>query len=347
MNFLIVAAKTGGHVFPAAAVSKDLITMGHNVVVVGIGSHVEKKAFSKLNSSYFIIPMDGFRGKNIHLKVKVLFQVILNIFRILKIIKEEKIDAMIGFGGFITVPAGIATRIKKKPLFIHEQNAVLGSANKILHKISKISFMGMPIRGLENAILSGNPIRTSFIADNKSQQIPDSPVNIYITGGSQGAEYINENIPIVLKNFHNINVIHQCGKNNSDKVKKLYQDCNFSFEVNDFYSNPEENISWSDFVITRGGALSLAEITSMKRGMLIIPLPNAIDNHQYENSKIILNSKIGIIHQQKEPLETLQQKIENIIESKIYQNWKNNVNNDHINATKIIANSVHDFLNKK
>ena len=346
MKFLIVAAKTGGHVFPALAISEELIKSNHEVTILGTGSDIENKAFKDLNSRTFKLLIQGFRGNNALIKLKVLFQVFINIFKVIKILRNEKIDAMIGFGGFITVPAGLACWIIKKPIFIHEQNSVLGSANKILSKISKINFLGMPIKNINNSIISGNPIRESFFNYDEEYENNRS-INIYITGGSQGADYINKNIPKALKGFSNINIKHQSGRNNSDKVKEIYQHNNIDAEVLDFYSNPQQQIFWSDFVISRAGALSLAEITSMNKGILMIPLPNSIDDHQLKNAESIQAEGMGIIHQQNDHIDSLVQKLEEIIINKYYDDWKKIIPKNHINAKKIILDNIQNYFTQK
>ena len=343
MKFLIVAAKTGGHVFPALAISEELIKSNHEVTILGTGSDIENKAFKDLNSKTFKLLIQGFRGNNALIKLKVLFQVFINIFKVIKILRNEKIDAMIGFGGFITVPAGLACWIIKKPIFIHEQNSVLGSANKILSKISKINFLGMPIKNINNSIISGNPIRESFFNYEEENENNES-INIYITGGSQGADYINKNIPKALKGFSNINIKHQSGRNNSNKVKEIYLHNNIDAEVLDFYSNPQQQIFWSDFVISRAGALSLAEITSMNKGILMIPLPNSIDDHQLKNAESIQAEGMGIIHQQNDHIDSLVQKLEEIIINKYYDNWKKIIPKNHINAKKIILDNIQNYF---
>ena len=136
MKFLIVAAKTGGHIFPAVAVADEIKKNNFELVFLGTGSSIEEGAYDEFSSAFYKIKMEGFRGKSLLKKLKVIFQVIFNIFKVIKIIKKEKINAMIGFGGFITVPVGIACYLLNIPIFIHEQNAVMGSANKILSKIS-------------------------------------------------------------------------------------------------------------------------------------------------------------------------------------------------------------------
>ena len=346
MKFLIVAAKTGGHVFPALAISEELIKSNHEVTILGTGSDIENKAFKDLNSKTFKLLIQGFRGNNALIKLKVLFQVFINIFKVIKILRNEKIDAMIGFGGFITVPAGLACWIIKKPIFIHEQNSVLGSANKILSKISKINFLGMPIKNINNSIISGNPIRESFFNYDEENENNES-INIYITGGSQGADYINKNIPKALKGFSNINIKHQSGRNNSNKVREIYLHNNIDAEVLDFYSNPQQQIFWSDFVISRAGALSLAEITSMNKGILMIPLPYSIDDHQLKNAESIQAEGMGIIHQQNDHIDSLVQKLEEIIINKYYDNWKKIIPKNHINAKKIILDNIQNYFTQK
>jgi UDP-N-acetylglucosamine--N-acetylmuramyl-(pentapeptide) pyrophosphoryl-undecaprenol N-acetylglucosamine transferase len=346
MKFLIVAAKTGGHVFPALAISEELIKSNHEVTILGTGSDIENKAFKDLNSKTYKLLIQGFRGNNALIKLKVLFQVFINIFKVIKILRNEKIDAMIGFGGFITVPAGLACWIIKKPIFIHEQNSVLGSANKILSKISKINFLGMPIKNINNSIISGNPIRESFFNYDEENENNES-INIYITGGSQGADYINKNIPKALKGFSNINIKHQSGRNNSNKVREIYQHNNIDAEVLDFFSNPQQQIFWSDFVISRAGALSLAEITSMNKGILMIPLPNSIDDHQLKNAESIQAEGMGIIHQQNDHIDSLVQKLEEIIVNKYYDNWKKIIPKNHINAKKIILDNIQNYFTQK
>ena len=347
MKFLLVAAKTGGHVFPASVIGKELIKNNHEVVFIGTGSEIEKNAYHELDSKIYELSMEGFRGANLIKKLQVLFQTFINIFKVIQIINKQKINAMIGFGGFITVPVGAACWIKRKPIFIHEQNAVIGSANKLLSKISKINFLGFPIKGLNKSILSGNPIRESFIKNSKNIINDKNEIRIYITGGSQGSEYINKHLPKIFSGFsNNIKIIHQCGKNNFQEVKDIYASEGINAEISEFYQNPVEQILWSDFVISRGGALSLSEITSLKRGVVVIPLPTSIDNHQVENAKSIESIEMGIMHEQKDHLSKLQDKIRGIIENQTYLKWKNIENNNHINSSKIIVKHLENYLDK-
>ena len=352
MKILIVAAKTGGHVFPAAATGEQFFRNKHEIIFLGIGNDIERNAFEKINSKYYQISIDGFRGQNIFKKIHALFKALTNTFKVINIINKEKIDAMIGFGGFVTIPAGFACWLKRKPIFIHEQNAVMGTANKLLEKVAKIRFLGFPISNKPvnlDYILSGNPIRESFLKySNNKNNITKEKVKIYITGGSQGSEFINTNIPKIFNTLKiNVDIKHQCGRNNIDEVSNLYKQEKVEAEILEFYKNPNEQIIWSDFVISRAGALSLSEIISLNRGTVMIPLPTSVDNHQVENAKYIESENMGIMHQEKDGLDALLKGINQIIANKIYLDWqKKSIKFNHLNASKIILEHVESFVDE-
>ena len=347
MKFLLVAAKTGGHVFPASVIGEELTKNNHEVIFIGTGSEIEKNAYHNLDSQFYELSMEGFRGTNLIKKLQVLFQTFINIFKVIQIINKEKINAMIGFGGFITVPVGVACWIKRKPIFIHEQNAVIGSANKLLSKISIINFLGFPINGFNKSIYSGNPIRKSFINNGENIINDKNEIRIYITGGSQGSEYMNKQLPIIFKDISsNIKIIHQCGKNNFQEVSNIYYQEGIDAEISEFYQNPVEQILWSDFVISRGGALSLSEVTTLNRGLVMIPLPTSVDNHQVENAKSIERQGKGIMHEQKDGINKLKEKIKGTIENKTFLKWMYIQNNHHVGSAKKIVEKLEDYLAK-
>jgi UDP-N-acetylglucosamine--N-acetylmuramyl-(pentapeptide) pyrophosphoryl-undecaprenol N-acetylglucosamine transferase len=126
-------------------------------------------------------------------------------------------------------------------------------------------------------------------------------------------------------------------------VKELYSS-NISVEVGEFYDSPHDQILWSDFIISRGGALSLSEAITLNRGSVIIPLPSAIDNHQLLNAINIVNLDMGLIHEESESHESLSKKLQKIIENKLYEEWSNKENNlDHFQAARRMLNSILKF----
>ena len=166
-----------------------------------------------------------------------------------------------------------------------------------------------------------------------------------ITGGSQGSEYINTNIPMAFEGLRKkILVKHQSGKGKDKDLKDFYKKFNIEAEVKEFYENPESLISWSDFVISRAGALSVSEVTSLSKGLLMIPLPSAIDNHQLYNAKHIEDLNMGLIHEEKDGLDALKKKISTIVNQKTYNTWKLHRNKNHLESASIIAGKVIEYL---
>ena len=342
MNILIAAAKTGGHIYPAVSVGSEFIHNNHNVIFLGSNNTLEKNALkNQPDIQYESIPMSGFRGNGLVSKLSVLLNLPLNIYSLIKLIKKNNVDIVIVFGGFITIPASFAALILRKPIYVHEQNTILGSANKISSFFSKKNFLGMPLHNnnLKKSEIVGNPIRNSFIP--LMQKTYDENIHIYITGGSQGAKYLNDNLPEVLKDIkHPVFIKHQCGSGKKEEVVKLYEGFE-NVEVEEFFDKPNLLIDWSDFVISRSGALSLSETMSMNKGSLMIPLPNAIDNHQFFNAKYIEEKGMGIIHEQKNGIENLKAVINLILNEKKYLVWqKINFEINHTDAAKNIVSSI-------
>ena len=340
MKFLISAAGTGGHVFPALEFGKECIKNNHEIIWIGTKTGIEKKVVPN-NIKLLTIPMKGFRGKNLIFKIISLIGLIASILKSIFYLQKNKIDYVVCFGGYISLPVGLSAWICRKPLFLHEQNAIMGTSNNALKKLSKIIFLGFSINEpfTSKMMLVGNPIKKSreSLLEKKQHQ----PLRVYVTGGSQGSEFINQNVPIAL-NALNIpfEVRHQSGNGKSEGVKELYSS-NISVEVEEFYDSPHDEILWSDFIISRAGALSLSEAVTLKRGSVIIPLPSAIDNHQLLNAINIVDLDMGLMHEESESLESLSKKLQMVIENNLYEKWSNQENNlDHFQAARRMLSSI-------
>ena len=340
MKFLISAAGTGGHVFPALEFGKECIKNNHEIIWIGTKTGIEKKVVPN-NIKLLTIPMKGFRGKNLIFKIISLIGLIASILKSIFYLQKNKIDYVVCFGGYISLPVGLSAWICRKPLFLHEQNAIMGTSNNALKKLSKIIFLGFSINEpfTSKMMLVGNPIKKSRESLLEKQQ--HQPLRVYVTGGSQGSEFINQNVPMAL-NALNIpfEVRHQSGNGKSEGVKELYSS-NISVEVEEFYDSPHDEILWSDFIISRAGALSLSEAVTLKRGSVIIPLPSAIDNHQLLNAINIVDLDMGLMHEESESLESLSKKLQMVIENNLYEKWSNQENNlDHFQAARRMLSSI-------
>ena len=342
MRFLISAAGTGGHVFPALEFSATCIDENHEVIWIGTKTGLESQKVPEKNIQFLTVPMSGFRGKGILNKFISILGLLASIVKSIIFLFQNKINFVVCFGGYISLPVGIAAILCRKHLILHEQNALLGTSNKLLAPFAKIIFLGTPLAAKykKDTQLVGNPIKK--ITKYQDTELSESDaLKIYVTGGSLGAEFINKNIPIALSSL-NIPIIiqHQSGLNKLDGIKSLYTG-RTSSDIREFYETPLENILWSDFVICRAGALTLAEVTSLNRGCIMIPLPSAIDNHQLENAKQVEKLNMGLIYEESASPQALQEKLINIIEKKMYLDWQNNTNSiDHFQAAERMLSSI-------
>jgi UDP-N-acetylglucosamine--N-acetylmuramyl-(pentapeptide) pyrophosphoryl-undecaprenol N-acetylglucosamine transferase len=343
MRFLISAAGTGGHIFPALKFCTTCIHQSHQVFWIGTKHGMESKRVSEHNIPFLSVPMSGFRGKSLLKKIVSMFGLVISTLLSAIYILNNKINYVVCFGGYVSLPVGIAAIICRKNLILHEQNAVLGSTNKLLLKFAKIVFLGMPLVTSHHQKMKivGNPIdkflQTDSVADNSDEGI----LKIYVTGGSLGSEFINQYIPSALSALDiSMEVKHQSGLNKSEGILNRYSS-NLSVDIMEFYDQPSKNILWSDFVICRAGALTLAEVNSLKRGCLMIPLPSAIDNHQLENARQIESLGLGMIYQESEPVSHLQEKLKNIINQKKYLAWKTGKHTiEHFQASERMLSSI-------
>ena len=339
-NIIICAAKTGGHIFPALGFAKEALKNDYKITFLGTNTDLEKKIFAQNKNIEFIkFELDGFRGKSITQKLIFLIKLPLIFFQVIPIIISRKISSVVCFGGFITVPVGFASIISLRKLYLHEQNSVEGSSNRLLSFFAKKMFTAFPISENKKYFFIGNPANKQ---NKKGIDIHhDDNLNILVTGGSQGADFINKNIPIALNTLNiKLNVIHQCGLGKVQNVSNYNQEINAStFE---FIDNLDEYINWCDFAICRCGAGTLSEISQKKRGMIMIPLPKSIDNHQYFNALFYEKNNQGKIFQEKDSLDRLSNLLKSIIGENIYEDWKEKEPPiDHSSAASLMLGEIH------
>ena len=339
-NIIICAAKTGGHIFPALSFSKKALQKNNKIIFLGTNTDLEKKIFSKSKNIEFVrFDLDGFRGKGITQKFIFFIKLPLIFLKVISIIISRNISSVVCFGGFITIPVGLASIFTLRNLYLHEQNSIVGSSNRILSVFAKKIFTAFPLSNKEKYFFVGNPANMQNKTGVNFKQ--NDNLNILITGGSQGSDFINKNIPIAINALEiKLNVIHQCGLNKFQNVSKYNHTVNASIE--EFIDSFDEYIEWCDFVICRCGAGTLSEISQKRKGMIMIPLPQSIDNHQYFNALFYEKNNQGRIFQEKEPLEELSNLLENIIHEKIHEDWKKiNPPIDHSMAASTMFDEIH------
>lgn len=288
-KILIVAGGTGGHIFPALAVAKKL--QKDNLIVEWLGSKkgMENTIVPAENIKLNKISIVGLRGKNIFHIIKAIFLLFLSFWQTLIIFLTFKPNVILAMGGYVSGVAGVMAKIFKIPLVIQEQNAIVGSTNKILAKLTPHIFQAFD-GTIKNAITSGNPI--NFTAKEKEQH---SGLNCLVLGGSLGAKVINDTFAdLKLDPELNINIWHQTGKIHFDKNNQT------NFKQVAFIDDMAQAYAWADVVICRAGAMTVSELMLSGSASILIPLPQAIDNHQFLNAKILENNQAAIILEQKD-----------------------------------------------
>lgn len=308
MNVLIMAAGTGGHVFPALAVADELKERGASIHWLGTPSGMENELVAKHGYQMHHIDMQGLRNKGLARVIRLPFMLLRAVMASKKVIKNNKIDVVIGFGGYVTAPGGLAARLTKKPLIIHEQNAIAGMSNKTLapHSTKVLQAFDGAFAGLgERLITVGNPVRQAIIdtptPDERYDLTDNSPLKVLVVGGSLGAKAINEAVVELLKLSNKpLTIRHQCGKDNHDDMLVAYSQAGADithhvFELKPFIDDMAKAYTWADVIICRAGALTVTEIATVGIAPIFIPLPHAVDDHQTANAKSLTEYGAGIL----------------------------------------------------
>ncbi|WP_434779698.1 undecaprenyldiphospho-muramoylpentapeptide beta-N-acetylglucosaminyltransferase [Neisseria sp. Ec49-e6-T10] len=299
-TFLIMAGGTGGHIFPGLAVAHSLEEKGHKVLWLGAQGAMETTLVPKHNIHIETVAIKGIRGNGLKRKLTLPFVLFKAVMKAKKIIQEHQVDAVIGFGGFAAFPGGVAAKLSRKPIIIHEQNAVAGLVNKTLAKIATKTLFAFPGVFPSALGLVGNPVRKEIAtlpepAQRFSGRV--GPIKLLVVGGSLGAKVFNQVVPEALSLLNNqqINVLHQCGKNNLSEVQERYQQYHVNATCQEFIHDMQEAYAQADIVLCRSGALTIAELAACGLGSILVPFPFAVDDHQSANAQYLVRSHASVL----------------------------------------------------
>ena len=359
MNKKIIfsAGGTGGHIFPAINLMSHFSNKGYKTALVTDkrgNNFISKKS----NFISYILKVDTPTNKNLIKKFFSLFVIFNSIIKSIIILKREKPDLIIGFGGYVSFPISLSSIFFKIPLIIYENNLVLGRANKILLPFCNKILLGskVPINFPDKYkhkikqigyILSDNIIKYSPSKKKKENNI----FSILVLGGSQGAEIFGKLIPPVIKFIkekgYNVEITQQCTKFQKEEIEGFYNQNNIKNNIFDFTDNIVDLLSSTSLAISRCGASTLAELAYTGTPFIAIPLPNSIDNHQYLNAKFYEEEgSCWVIEQHNISFTTLSNLVIKIIEDKktlksMRENIKKNNNkNVYIKIKELIEEFV-------
>lgn len=307
---LIMAAGTGGHIFPALSIARNLQSRGFRAEWLGTPSGLEVDVLRNTDIILHKIDARGLRGKSVLSVLGAPFMILKSIMQTLRVIKQVRPCCVLGMGGYVTGPGGVAAKLAGKPLLIHEQNAIAGFSNRLLALIANRVMEAFPgtFKPKTGAISTGNPVRSEIRALVRPQDRNTSDrvaLRVLVLGGSLGAVAINRLIPEALHILdfqERPHVMHQVGRNNFEQAASAYAQAGLTLDdtcqVVPFIEDMATAYDWADLVICRAGATTVCEIAAAGKPAIFIPFPFAVDDHQTRNAQWLSNVGAAVLIQQ-------------------------------------------------
>jgi UDP-N-acetylglucosamine--N-acetylmuramyl-(pentapeptide) pyrophosphoryl-undecaprenol N-acetylglucosamine transferase len=323
----LAAGGTGGHLFPAQALAEELARRGIAVdLVTDMRGDRYGTGFPARN--VYQVPAATLSGRSPVAVARTLWMLTRGLFAAHKLLSRVRPTAVVGFGGYPTFPPLKAASARGIPTAVHEQNAVLGRANRMLARnvtaiatsFDKTRFLGGDLHA--KARLTGNPVRSAVIESAKrpyEPPQPGGPLRLLVFGGSQGARYFSESVPPALALLpadlrRRLHVVQQARPEDAEAVVSAYGKSGIEAEVSSFFRNLPERMAEAHLVVARSGASTVAELTVIGRPSILVPLPHALDNDQLQNATRLAESGAAWCIEQKHLMpERLAETIEDLL----------------------------------
>ena len=303
-----MAGGTGGHVFPGLAVARYLRDRGTSVVWLGTSQGLEARVVPEAGFEFETIRIQGLRGKGIIGWLLLPARVLMAAVQALAILWRRKPAAVLALGGFVAGPGALVAWLLRKPLLIHEQNAIPGLTNRLLSIIARKILCGFPdtFTGRPGSRYVGNPVRSEIMEIALPQErlaTRTGAMRLLIIGGSQGARSFNQILPKALSDIAkniDLEIWHQCGPRWLDQTKESYQAENCNARVDAFVEDMKVAYEWADIVLCRAGAMTIAELSAAGVASILVPYPFAADDHQTANARFLADRKAAILVPEKD-----------------------------------------------
>ncbi|MEW5422787.1 undecaprenyldiphospho-muramoylpentapeptide beta-N-acetylglucosaminyltransferase [Amorphus sp. 3PC139-8] len=295
-TILLAAGGTGGHLFPAEAVAFELTGRGHTVELIADERAEPYRATFPARAMHIVA--SGSLNSRMAPAALVRSAVRLGsgFVQSARLLRRIKPAAMVGFGGYPTLPPAYAARLLGVPVVAHEANAVLGRANKLLSRFAHVAVAFPNARGFASGAKpprhTGMPVRPRVIAAATPYEAPtaDGPLRLVVFGGSQGARVLSEVVPVAVQHLPDavrarLSIVQQCRPEDLDAVKAIYGEADVDAELAPFFGDLPERIAAAHLVIGRSGASTVAELATIGRPAFLVPLPHALDQDQRANAQ--------------------------------------------------------------
>lgn len=308
-RIIIAGGGTGGHIFPAIAIANALKKTDASTEILFVGAKGKMEMEKVPQAGYKIIGIDiaGFNRSSLIKNVGLPFKLIKSFFQVRKIVSGFGADAAIGVGGYSSFPVLRYAQAKGIPTFIHESNSFAGKSNILLGKKAKKVFVasdGMEkFFRKEKLMITGNPVRSSIVKSSVKReeglaffQLDPSKKTVFVTGGSLGAKGINEAIDAQIDEFgkQDVQLIWQTGKPYLKRAKEITAGKK-NIWTNDFISQMEYAYAAADVVISRAGAMAIAELSVLRKPVIFVPFPFAAEDHQTVNARTLESRNAGLM----------------------------------------------------
>ena len=298
-TIVLSAGGTGGHLFPAQALANELVKRGRKIVVM-TDARFANYATQFPGADIATVPSSPFNA--ITAPFKIAAGIVVALAKLMKL----KPAAVIGFGGYPSVPVMLAATSLRLPTAIIEQNAVVGRANRLVMDRVKTVAAAFPIarfapRDKSKIVLTGNPLRPEVEALwGASYNVPvaSGPIRLLVFGGSQGARALSEVVPAALTRLPQdmkmrLTVVQQCRPEDMEQVRQVYANAEIRCQLESFFSDLPQRMAESHLVIARSGAGTVAELMAIGRPAILVPLPGALDDNQAPNADILDRAGAG------------------------------------------------------
>lgn len=301
---MIAAGGTGGHVYPGLAVAKALEARGVQIIWMGTHKGLEARVIPAADIEMAWLNVTGLRGKGLSTLLMAPIRVIMALSQSFRIMLKYKPAAVLGMGGFVAGPGGLVAALMRKPVLIHEQNAVSGLTNRLLSRVATQVLQAFP-NTFVDAVAVGNPVRQEIAAIIEPQQRlakRTGRLRILVVGGSLGALALNQTVPKALALLApdiQAEVLHQAGKNTLNTALQAYAEVTIEAEVTAFIEDMAAVYAWTDVVICRAGAMTISELAAAGVASILVPYPHAVDDHQTANAAYLADAGAAILCPQK------------------------------------------------
>jgi UDP-N-acetylglucosamine--N-acetylmuramyl-(pentapeptide) pyrophosphoryl-undecaprenol N-acetylglucosamine transferase len=298
---LVMAGGTGGHVFPALATARVLQRRGFDIVWLGTQRGIEARLVPAAGIPVEWLSVSGLRGKGVTTLLAAPFRLVLALTQAVRALRRHRPHVVLGAGGFVSGPGGFAAWLLRRPLVIHEQNAVAGLTNRLLARLADRVLEGFP-GSFGTGIAAervGNPVRpeiAAVAAPERRYAGREGRVRLLVFGGSQGSARLNAVVPAALAELPEAlrpDVMHQTGKSGLDETLQAYRTRGMSADVRPFIDDMAGAYGWADLAVCRSGALTIAELAAAGVPAVLVPFPAAVDDHQTRNAEFVVDAGAG------------------------------------------------------